>query len=75
MIYEYLFPQIEKLKDKPLRSDEIMKTLNQAELFPLHLRVDNHTGQVFVYFDEELNKKGKSRLDATINEFFKRWLE
>jgi hypothetical protein len=75
MIYEYLFPQIEKLKDKPLRSDEIMKALNQAELFPLHLRVDNHNGQVFVYFDEELNKKGKSRLDATINEIFKRWLE
>jgi hypothetical protein len=75
MIYEYLFPQIEKLKDKPLRSDEIMKTLNQAELFPLHLRVDNYTGQVFVYFDEELKKKGKSRLDETINEIFKRWLE
>jgi len=75
MIYEYLFPQIEKLKDKPLRSDEIMKALNQAELFPLHLRVDNHNGQVFVYFDEELNKKGKSQLDATINEIFKRWLE
>jgi F0F1-type ATP synthase delta subunit len=52
-----------------------MKTLNQAELFPLHLRVDNHTGQVFVYFDEELNKKEKSRLDEIINEVFKRWRE
>jgi len=70
MNYEYLHPKADKLKDKPMRAEDIMKILNKEGFSPLTVRVDNHTGQVFIYFEKELSDKEKEKLDEIVNKFF-----
>jgi len=73
MIYEYLHPKADKLKDKPMRAEDIMRLLNENEFFPLTVRVDNHSGQVFIYFEKELSDKEKEKLDEIVNGFLRGW--
>jgi hypothetical protein len=73
MIYEYLHPKADKLKDKPMRAEDIMNLLNEEGFSPLTVRVDNHTGQVFIYFEKGLSDKEKEKLDEVLNGFLGRW--
>jgi hypothetical protein len=71
--YEYLYESVEKLKDKPFRADEVMRLLNEAGIYPIHLRVDNAFGQVIAYFERELTKKEKEELNEGMKKIFKDW--
>lgn len=73
MIYEYLHPKADKLKDRLMRAEDVMNLLNEEGFSPLTVRVDNHTGQVFVYFEKELSDKEKEKLDEVLNGFLGRW--
>ena len=73
MAYEYLYPHVEKLKDKPFRADEVIKVVEKAGFNPIAVRVDNTLGSVFVYFERELNAKEKEKLDEAIEKMFKEW--
>lgn len=71
--YEYIFPHTTKLKSKPLDAVYIMKLLNDKGFTPVSVRVDNDSGQVFIYFEKALDSKSKTRLDEVVNEVFKEW--
>ena len=73
MSYEYLYPRVERLREKPLTSDHLMRRAIEAKLNPLAVRVDNNTGQVFFYFKAELDKEAKKTLDKLIDEAFRGW--
>ncbi|MEM3120739.1 MAG: hypothetical protein QW512_05235 [Thermofilaceae archaeon] len=73
MSYEYLYPHVDVLRDKPLSSEHLMKLVSEAGLRPLAVRVDNSTGQVFFYFEKPLGRKEKERLDELVEKLFKEW--
>jgi len=73
LAYEYIYPKPDKLKDKPFKSDELMKMVVEAGFNPIALRVDNDKGSVIVYFTVELDEKGKKALDELITDIFKGW--
>ncbi|MEM1868549.1 MAG: hypothetical protein QXU90_00345 [Acidilobaceae archaeon] len=71
MSYEYIHPDVELLKQKPLRADHVMKLVEEAELKPIAVRVDNATGQLFFYFDKPLDKEDKEKLDKLVEKLFR----
>jgi len=73
MAYEYLYERVERLKEKPFDAAEVMKMLNKADIYPLHLRVDNTTGQIIVYFERSLDKREKEALDEFFKKLFIGW--
>jgi len=73
MAYEFLYPHVERLRDKPFKADEVLKVVEKAGLNPIAVRVDNALGSVFVYFERELNAKEREKLNEAIDKFFKEW--
>ena len=73
MSYEYLYPKVERLREKPFKADEIMRTVEEAGFKPIQLKVDNVLGQVVAYFEGELGKKKKKALDELFSNLFKKW--
>jgi len=73
MSYEYIHPDVETLKQKPLRADQVMKLAEGAGLKPIAVRVDNATGQMFFYFDKPLEKEDKDKLDKLVEKLFREW--
>ncbi|MEM4429643.1 MAG: hypothetical protein QXM08_00585 [Thermofilaceae archaeon] len=73
MSYEYIHPDVEALKRKPLRADQVMKLAEEAGLKPIAVRVDNATGQLFFYFDEPLSREEKEKLDKLVEKLFREW--
>lgn len=73
MAYEYLYPKREKLLNKPFRAPDIMKLVEEADLKPLHIKVDNMVGQIIIYFEAPLSAKEKRKLDEVIEKLFKEW--
>lgn len=73
MSYEYIHPDVELLKQKPLRTDYIMKLVEEAELKPIAIRADNATGQLFFYFEKPLSREEKEKLDKLVEKLFREW--
>lgn len=73
MSYEYIHPDVETLKHKPLKADELMKLAEDNGLKPYAIRVDNTTGQVFFYFEKPLSRDNKEKLDKLVEKLFKEW--
>jgi len=73
MAYEFLYPHVERLRDKPFKADEVLKVVEKAGLNPIAVRVDNALGSVFVYFERELNAKEREKLNEAIEKMFKEW--
>jgi len=71
MSYEYIHPDVDLLKQKPLRTDYVMKLVEEAELKPIAIRVDNATGQLLFYFDKPLSREEKEKLDKLVEELFR----
>ena len=73
MSYEYLYPYVEKLKDKPFRADYFMEKITSTGLNPTAVRVDNDRGSVIVYFPDKLGSKDEEKLNKVVEEIFKSW--
>jgi len=73
MNYEYIHPDVETLKRKPLGADQVMKLTEEAGLKPIAVRVDNATGQLFFYFDKPLSREEKEKLDKLVEKLFREW--
>ncbi|MEM4975851.1 MAG: hypothetical protein QXT64_00830 [Desulfurococcaceae archaeon] len=73
MSYEYIHPYVELLRQKPLRADNVMKLVEEAGLKPIAVRVDNATGQLFIYFDKPLSREEKEKLDKLVEKLFREW--
>ncbi len=73
MSYEYLYPRTNKLAEKPFKADHIMKLAEKAGIRPIAIRVDNITGQIFFYFDSELDREDKELLDKFVDGLFSEW--
>ncbi|MEM0121261.1 MAG: hypothetical protein QW688_07490 [Thermoprotei archaeon] len=73
MSYEYIHPDVEALKRKPLGADQVMKLAEEAGLKPIVVRVDNATGQLFFYFEKPLEKEDKEKLDKLVEKLFREW--
>lgn len=71
MEYEYIYPDVEKLKKNPLRANYIMQLAEEVGLNPIVTRVDNNSGQIFFYFDKHLEKEDKEKLDKLVDKLFK----
>jgi hypothetical protein len=71
--YEYLYPQPEKLSEKPFKADELMKKIEALGLKPVIVVVDNVRGSVVVCFTSELGRKEKKALDEGMVDIFKAW--
>lgn len=71
MEYEYIYPDVERLKKNPLKADHIMRLAEEAGLKPIVIRVDNNSGQIFFYFDKHLEKEDKEKMDKLVDKLFK----
>lgn len=72
-VYEYLYPRVEMLKEKPFKADKILEMANKTGLNPTIVRVDNALGQIIFYFENPLKPKEKKALDELVNNLFKEW--
>ncbi len=73
MSYEYIHPDVEVLKRKPLGADQVMKLAEETGLKPYAVRVDSATGQLFFYFDKPLSREEKEKLDKLVEKLFREW--
>lgn len=65
MAYEYLFRT-----DKPLDAQKIREYLESRGFRPIVVRVDNTTGQIFIFLQED--KTDKKELDEAVNDYLRK---
>jgi len=73
MSYEYLYPKIEKLKDKPFVAIDVLRVIESWGFKPIAVSVDNNLGSIKIHFENPLTDKEKRKLDEKMNELLKNY--
>lgn len=73
MSYEYLYPKVEKLKDKPFIATDVLRVIESWGFKPIAVSVDNNLGSIKIHFDTPLTDKEKKKLDEKMNELLTKY--
>ncbi|MEM1631888.1 MAG: hypothetical protein QXX83_07130 [Thermofilum sp.] len=70
MSYEYRFPDVAALRERPLKAEHFMRLAVEAGLRPYAVRVDNAAGLVVFYFERPLSREEREKLDKLVEKEF-----
>ena len=75
MSYEIPLPMPDQLIKKPiLNAAEVHRYLEKEGFKPIAVVVDNANARIRVYFENELDEKGKRKLVEVVEEFYRKWI-